>query len=383
MIDTIYSMPESPDFMVIWDLGRRCNFDCSYCTAWMHSTTQPFEKLESMKKTLSFIDQYWALLSTYHKHKNWKLKISFTGGEPSINPDFYPLVELIKKNHPNFILNLTTNGTWGERRGNFLIDNFDSITVSYHCEGPEKAKQQCRNNLLFLKDKGYEKVRVNVMMHVDHWDECVDLIENFLKPNNIKYTPRTIGDDDLNHYDWFKDKDGVMRRTTHLYSSDQLDYIKNHWNQKNKEVNKSAKAIESVDSQVNKTGRMCCGGRCMTVRDSGVESDAMFIQSDGKFQGWNCMINWFFLHIEQERDAIYHHQTCRAKWDGTTGIITTISESDKYLDWLENKFIEGKTPTMVCPNKVCGCGICIPKSKDLDKFKEVANKFIFVRDISV
>jgi sulfatase maturation enzyme AslB (radical SAM superfamily) len=57
-LNYIYSDEKQPTKMIVWDLGRRCNFDCSYCTGWMHSTTSPFQKLERFKKTASFIDGY-------------------------------------------------------------------------------------------------------------------------------------------------------------------------------------------------------------------------------------------------------------------------------------------------------------------------------------
>ena len=49
-IDYIYSDEKLPTKMIVWDLGRRCNFDCSYCTGWMHSTTAPFNSLEKYKE---------------------------------------------------------------------------------------------------------------------------------------------------------------------------------------------------------------------------------------------------------------------------------------------------------------------------------------------
>jgi len=154
------------------------------------------------------------------------------------------------------------------------------------------------------------------------------------------------------------------------------------------------------DGLARKMGRMCCGGRCMTIKQDGEVKDAMFIEQSN-FEGYNCMVNWFFLHIEQDRDAVYHHQTCMGKLKGSPepnidpakfgdiihkftpekGPITTISDGDKYLEWLEEQFKAGRTPTMVCPNTHCGCGICIAKAKDDDVFKDIASKYIEVGEI--
>jgi len=438
-LDYIYSDAKKPNRIIVWDLGRRCNFDCTYCTAWMHSTTSPFNKLDKLKKTADFIDRYTKI---YGKRERipFQNTISFTGGEPAINPDFFPLVTYMQENYPNLRLNLTTNGTWSERRGQFLLDNMHSITVSYHCEGSEKYKELVKRNLVWAQKnvKSEWQLKVNVMMHMDYWDECIDLIENVLIPNNIRFIPRTIGDDGRYRAEWFKDMDGAMRRTSHIYTDEQMAWIKSYWNKKNEKVAKSPIKIKpniqktdtrsipknimsmvtdspapmghnkppkpvikinknAEDGHVNKMGRMCCGGRCMTVKTSDTKeiTDAMFIEQSN-FKDYNCMINWFFLHIEEDRDAVYQHQTCMAKLDGTPntnldnslfgdiihkfndkkGPFTTISQGDKYLDWLEAKFEAGETPTMVCPNTHCGCGICIAKAKYDHDFVEIKERFV-------
>lgn len=246
MLDYIYSEESNPQQMIVWDLGRRCNFDCTYCTAWMHSTTAPFNTFEEYKKTAEFIHKYYSLYSKYRKDK-WTCKISFTGGEPAVNPAFYKLIVYLRETYPYMKLNLTTNGAWNTGRGKLLLENIHSITVSYHCEGTPKQKALVRDNLLWIRENignNNWRLKVNVMMHMDYFDETVDLIENFLKPNDIRYIPRTIGDDGKFRTQWFKDMDGAMRRTSHTYTSDQLDYIKNHWNEKNKLAQEARKKRE-------------------------------------------------------------------------------------------------------------------------------------------
>lgn len=410
-LDYIYSDVNSPNKVIVWDLGKRCNYDCTYCTAWMHSKTAAFNKFSQYKKTADFIDSYNKLYELSHKQK-FRTTISFTGGEPAINPDFYQLVPYLRENYPYMYLNLTTNGTWSKRRGQFLLDHMHSITVSYHCEGTTKQKNLIRDNLLWVKKniKDDWRLKVNVMMHVDYFDECVDLIENFLKPNDIRYIPRTIGDDNRYKSKWFKDEDGMMRRTSHVYTTEQQNYIKNHWDKKNEEAALTSDGTKQEikidddknDGHIQKMGRMCCGGRCMTIKDSetGNVTDAAFIQQNN-FKGWQCMINYFFLHIEEDKDAIYHHQTCMAKLDGTpevkldpskfgnfyndfteqTGPICSISESDKYLEWLEEKIYNGEDLIITCPNTHCGCGICIAKAKNTDDFKNIASNYINIRQL--
>ena len=152
----------------------------------------------------------------------------------------------------------------------------------------------------------------------------------------------------------------------------------------------------SETGHVEKLGRMCCGGRCMTVKKDGEVSDAMFIDQTN-FKGYKCMINWFFLHIEEDRDAVYHHQTCMARFPNAPkpnldyskfgdimhrftdekGPICTISEGHKYLDWLEESLAK-EDLKITCPNTYCGCGICVAKAKDENQFDMIRDRYVDV-----
>jgi hypothetical protein len=98
------------------------------------------------------------------------------------------------------------------------------------------------------------------------------------------------------------------------------------------------------------------------THESGSISSENFIV-DNNFEGWNCMINWYFLYIHQEIDAIWHHQTCQVDLTGQVSPITTISNFSDYNDSLEDKMISGSIPYIRCPKNHCGCGLCVPKAK--------------------
>lgn len=224
--------------MIIWDLGPRCNFDCSYCTSYMHDNHSKHSPFEELKKTADFIADYYKRYQKIHKHKI-KPRISYTGGEPVINPDFWKLVKYVEDTYGHFLTqSLTTNGTWPHKFHEQIGKYFKGITISYHVEGPEHLKERARKNILMLKDSNINH-NVNVMMHVDHWDECIDLIDNLLIPNGIKYIPRVIGDNSK-AYDqgikWFKDDDGSMRRITHPYDDEQLQWFRDYWANKNRQA---------------------------------------------------------------------------------------------------------------------------------------------------
>jgi hypothetical protein len=119
-----------------------------------------------------------------------------------------------------------------------------------------------------------------------------------------------------------------------------------------------------------KIGRPCCGSRTMCLSGDGHNRKSKFVDYR-EFKGWFCSVNWFFMHIEQQTDSVFHHQTCQAQFGGTRGPIGKLSESDKILEELETHLKNGTMPTVICPKHTCGCGLCAPKSMFKDKYQQV------------
>lgn len=124
-----------------------------------------------------------------------------------------------------------------------------------------------------------------------------------------------------------------------------------------------------------KIGRPCCGSRTMCLSKDGVDRKSKFVDMR-EFQGWHCSVNWFFMHIEQQTDQVFHHQTCQAKFDQTRGAIGKISEGRKILDELRANLKNKTMPTVICPKHTCGCGLCAPKSNDKEKYKQVLYRHV-------
>lgn len=122
-------------------------------------------------------------------------------------------------------------------------------------------------------------------------------------------------------------------------------------------------------------GRPCCGSRTMCLSSNGEDRKSKFVDYR-EFAGWYCSVNWFFLHIEQQTDSVYHHQTCQARFDQTRGPIGKLSDGDKILEELEQFLKSGTMPTIMCAKKVCGCGLCAPKSMCADKYDTTISNHI-------
>jgi MoaA/NifB/PqqE/SkfB family radical SAM enzyme len=109
---------------ILWDLGRRCNYNCSYCWPGVHNTTDPFVTLETMMKTADFVHEEWA--------DGNKIRWYFGGGEPTLNPDFEPFVEHLAE-RGDWVM-LVTNGSQGPKYWEKNAGNYNTLIFSAHFE---------------------------------------------------------------------------------------------------------------------------------------------------------------------------------------------------------------------------------------------------------
>jgi hypothetical protein len=119
-----------------------------------------------------------------------------------------------------------------------------------------------------------------------------------------------------------------------------------------------------------KIGRPCCGSRTMCLSKDGEDRKSKFVDFR-EFKGWHCSVNWFFMHIEQQTDSVFHHQTCQAQFGQTRGPIGKLSEGDKILSELKQYLESGTMPTIICPKHTCGCGLCAPKASTKENYEKV------------
>ena len=361
-------------FQVTWDTGRRCNYDCSYCPAHRHDNFSKHATLDELKNNVDFLYEYTDLYMQYRNHK--VANFGFTGGEPTVNPNFIPFAQYLKNQYEEKYADrweagfaLTTNGAMSEKMGQAVMENFGHATVSYHAESDDKLKQQVKDRILQFHYQGglYEfTVSVNVMFHAEYFDECVELCE-FLKAHEVDFVPRVIGEEPDSRPTF-----------AHKYSDEQLAWMKNYWKQKNDATYANSAASDVVKNAKklgNSIGRPCCGSRDMLLTLGNESRKSNFVDFR-QFQGWSCSVNWFFLHLEQQTDSIYHHQTCQARFDNRRGPIGKLSEGKKLIAELKDMLENNRMPIIQCPKHTCGCGLCAPKSKFEEKCVETLGNHV-------
>ena len=345
------------NLMVIWDLGRKCTYACSYCPPHRKNSWSAVADFEELKKTADDLERYSVLLNKY-RNNQFRVSASFTGGEPTVNPAFFDFLVYLQEKYPHWNRTLTTNGFYSERKLRLVMKNTNFTTLSYHCEGSPEQKQRVRENIKIMVAEGYG-FKVNVMFHErdDYFTECVELCKWF-DEIGVKYTPRIIGDQgDI--------KQGLKDKTVHTYTNEQMQWFKDYWEKKNGKKIESKIGIPDKKVVGQTIGRPCCGDRKMEILDNDEWVQTKFI-TNNNFKDWNCMINWYFLYIHQEIDKIWFHQTCQVNLNGEVNPICNVSNFDTFIDGLEAQMETGSMPYIRCPKTHCGCGLCVPKAKTDD-----------------
>ena len=281
MLSITSRWPHQGSIKIEWNLGKRCNYDCSYCPSSIHDNTSPHTDIEILKAT---VDK----LMTLGK----PIRLSFTGGEPCVHPKFDELVKYCKHVGISWI-SVTTNGT---RPYEFYASlPVDQYVFSIHFE---YDVERILDTILKVVESTKIKVVAQIMAHHNHMlnvRTVRTMLMNQQVPNTVRRIRWTQGDHDL-----FDD----MR-----YHPDDLNWIKEQ------------------DATVQ--------GNCVIDSERIIHANDVIKLHLNKFKGWTCtagleslMINW---------DGEVHRATCRV--GGSLGNIyesTFVVPSDPVIctrDW--------------------------------------------------
>jgi organic radical activating enzyme len=172
-------VPAKKNFLITWNLGRRCNYDCMYCPVELHDST-------SSHLSLVQLQSYWDNIVKKTQSKNLKYKISFTGGEVTGNKDFVPFLKWLKKHHSDQIdqILITTNGSATYKYYCNLINLVDNISFSLHSEHVNEQKFFDTVIKLHQNLPNGKHIHVNIMD--EYWNrERFPLYTEILSTHNI------------------------------------------------------------------------------------------------------------------------------------------------------------------------------------------------------
>lgn len=181
--------PTNPTFSVNWNLGLRCNFDCMYCPDMYHNLVDP-------QLTLTEMQSRWLEIVDKTNHTQLKYKLSFTGGEVTINKDFIGFLRWLNENYKDQIseCGFTSNGSASKK---YYLNAIELSVVTYislstHSEFFNENKFFNLVVDLNKKAKSLNKsVHVNIMDEYWH-QERIKVYCDFLSKNGINYSVNKI-----------------------------------------------------------------------------------------------------------------------------------------------------------------------------------------------
>ena len=165
---------------VTWDLGRRCNYSCSYCHPMISNNTDAHKTEEELMRGIGLIEKKFI--------KDNKSKWIFTGGEPTINPAFLKIVKYLHaKGHD---LHTQTNCSRNPDYHRELI-RYSFIGVSVHFEFA-KDDRLIKNFTAIVDEKEKDKAvsenwfGVRLMVGPGDLSRALELKKRILEIPNFK-----------------------------------------------------------------------------------------------------------------------------------------------------------------------------------------------------
>jgi MoaA/NifB/PqqE/SkfB family radical SAM enzyme len=289
-----------------WNMGKRCNFDCSYCGADLHDNTSKHMPLESFEYTIKTLREFY---------KDKKIRMSLTGGEPFVHPQILDILALFKKYNVDET-SIISNGSLPLEKYTKALEYIDNIIFSWHFE--HLRIPHMKEVLLGLKDKA-KHIHVHLMYLPGRLDEVKGVVD-WLQTNDIQYVMRRIRPM-TNKQGEFNppgasgmEFEGVQwGGATGYYNDEELEYLdsfnKAGTNKENCELwTKEKNWLDNVNTLTKNKWNTFKGWKCM----AGLET--LMIDNDGSVYRATCKQGGILGNIETgftlEQDPIL----CAKQW---------------------------------------------------------------------
>ncbi len=144
---------------------KGCNLQCSYCdTKWANLPTAEYVE-QSPKDIVDYIK------STGIK------RVTLTGGEPTLQKDFYKLLELLSVENSSISVEVETNGAT-DLAPFQNVCNRASFTLDYKCPSSGMENRMLLSNYQYL-DKSKGDVVKFVVGSIEDLDKMVQIVEKY------------------------------------------------------------------------------------------------------------------------------------------------------------------------------------------------------------
>jgi MoaA/NifB/PqqE/SkfB family radical SAM enzyme len=186
-----YSKDHEEFKVVVWELGRRCNYNCWYCGPSAHNNYENQKALQTMIDGYEQLARIWLC--------NQPTKFVFAGGESTFNPDFMQFAQYITSRGLGHVLHVTTNGSHTNQYYTELA-KISSISFSAHLtylETPNIYNKFVKNIELATINRGLNYIEVRIMLEPGKLAFAQQLYQD-LKAVTNNVTVDLLHDQDLN-----------------------------------------------------------------------------------------------------------------------------------------------------------------------------------------
>ncbi|WP_299750921.1 radical SAM protein [uncultured Tateyamaria sp.] len=112
--------------LVDWMLGNACSYACSYCPKSLHDGTVRWQNPDAI------VDFYDQLQDHYVTHRDRRVWLQFTGGEPTMHPQIVRILE--EASVRGFSVSLISNASRTHRFWTKIKPHLNAVILTYHSE---------------------------------------------------------------------------------------------------------------------------------------------------------------------------------------------------------------------------------------------------------
>jgi organic radical activating enzyme len=169
---------------VDWFLGKRCNFDCDYCSPSIHDNYSKYPSFDTLTSYYDYLTQ------TIQKNEKNQKTISyiFGGGEPTLIPSYIDFLKYIKSdNRFNSEIRTLTNLTTSANKL-YMLNQISDVTFSVHLAYINDKFIKKIEKFLSTRDETSKSLTVKFMYDKKYNSKIYDIISILDRYSNLDYS---------------------------------------------------------------------------------------------------------------------------------------------------------------------------------------------------
>jgi MoaA/NifB/PqqE/SkfB family radical SAM enzyme len=291
-----------PDVVLVnWNLGKRCNYDCSYCSPHVHDWVSPHHPIEHVR---DFVTQ----VNNWSVSQNKTFNLSITGGEPFVHPDIIAILRTIRQASAfKDQLVVITNGSMPLKLYQQSLEYLTHLTISLHLEKSDPETQNTLDKIIELHHAYPDHwITVQVMCAPGKLAFVEKTIMPLLESNGVKFTLRRIRPwlNEANEEWQTAPKREILKR---VYTLEQQTYFKKLekdtldrrlYEVYAEETFYTADELEWLATHIPATAWQNIGLWDLNLNYTETNSDTMVSNNGNQFHGWTCFVGVDSLFLD-------------------------------------------------------------------------------------